>query len=351
MRTTILGGGYAALMAANRLAGHGAAVTVITPHPWFVERIRLHAVAAGLRTDARIPLATLLDPAVEVVEDTAVRIADDAVHLASGETLAFETLVYAVGSGGPRPTAAHRVATLEGALRLRDALEAEPRAVVTVVGAGLTGVELAAALRSRGRSVRLVTAAPPVRRAARAHLDALARRGVSVETGRTVDLDAAGEGIVVDATGFAPSPLAADSGLPVDAQGRLLVDDRLTVADHPRILGAGDAVRVQGPRAAHLRPACATAMPLGAHAADVVLARVAGTAPAPFGLDYVVQCVDLGSGRGHVQLVRGDDSERSVAVTGRAGGFVKEAVCRMTVRWIKGGDSYSWAGRATAPAQ
>lgn len=360
MTTTILGGGYAALMAANRLARNGEPVRLVTPRPWFTERIRLHAVAAGLRPDARIPLERILDPCVEVIEDTAVRIVDDAVRLASGTTLAFDTLVYAVGSGGPGTTAAHRVATLEDALRLRAALEDDKDAPVTVAGAGLTGIELAAALRVAGRSVRLVTTTIPAGRASRAHLEDLARRGVHVETGRSVDLTEVGSEIVIDATGFTPSSLAADSGLPTDEHGRLFVDDQLTAAGHPQILGAGDAVQVLGPRGAHLRPACATAMPLGAHAADVVLARRDGLAPAAFGLDYVARCVDLGGGRGHVQLVRGDDTERAVALTGRAGGLVKEGVCRMTVRWLGGAERYTWAGRgrsetgaieAASPAQ
>ena len=64
MTTTVLGAGYAGIMAANRLAGHGEEVALVTPHPWFVERIRLHTVASGARTDARRDLATLLHPAV-----------------------------------------------------------------------------------------------------------------------------------------------------------------------------------------------------------------------------------------------------------------------------------------------
>jgi len=348
MSTMVLGGGYAGVMAANRLASNGETVTLVTPSPWFVERIRLHAVAAGLRGDARVPLAALVDARVAVMDDRAVRIADDGVLLASGERLDFETLVYAVGSGGPGDGRAHHVATLDGARRLRAALVERPDAAVTVVGAGLTGIELAAALRVAGRTVRLVTATVPDGRATRTHLLELERLGVRVETGRTVDVDGLvddGRDIVVAATGFTASSLATDSDLPTDAHGRLVVDEHLTVPGAPRILGAGDGVHVLGRYAAHLRPACATAMPLGAHAADVVRARRDGVRPAPFTLGYVARCVDLGGGRGHVQLVRGDDSERRVAVTGRAGGLVKEGICRMTLRWLAAAQRYSWSGR------
>ena len=155
----------------------------------------------------------------------------------------------------------------------------------------------------------------------------------------------------MDATGFTYPDLAARSGLPTDAQGRLIVDATLTVPGHPRILGAGDAVFVDAPSARHLRPACATALPMGAHAADVIDARRRGVAPEPFDLGYLLQCVDLGEGRGHVQFMRPDDSERRPALTGRTGGLVKEAVCRMTLRWLtqerERPGRFSWASGPT----
>ena len=345
--TTIIGAGYAGVMAANRLAGRGEPVTLVTPHPWFVERIRLHALAAGTRPDVRRELSSMLHPAVEVVAGTVTRIDDDSVRLASGESLGYETLIYAVGSGAGS-SAAFRVSSEADALRLREALRAQPEATVTVVGAGLTGVELAGVLTEAGRRVRLVAESPPARRAAAAHLDELRRRAVEVEF-RRHDFDERAEGITVDATGFGIPSLAADSGLPVDDQGRLLVDATLTVPGHPRILGAGDAVRMEGAR--HLRPACATALPMGAHAADVIDARRRGVAPEPFDLGYLLQCVDLGEGRGHVQFVRPDDSERRPALTGRTGGLVKEAVCRMTLRWLtqerERPGRFSWASGPT----
>lgn len=352
MSTTVIGAGYAGTMAANRLAGRGEPVTVITPHPWFVERIRLHAVAAGQRDHARRDLAGLLHPAVELVSGTVAHIGEDTIVLGDGAQLDYDTLVYAAGSGARRP-GVWSIADADGAERLRAELCARPGEQVTVVGAGLTGVELAGALRAAGRRVRLVTSTPQVRAASRAHLGELARGGVTVEMAR-VDLDTERDGIVVDATGFGFPSLAADSGLPVDAQGRLLVDETLTVPGRARILGAGDAVRIDAASATHLRPACATALPMGAHAADVISARRRGDDLPRFDLGYVLQCVDLGGGHGRVQFVRPDDSERPYALTGRAGGLVKEAVCRMTIRWLdqerRRPGRFSWASSATDPA-
>ncbi|MDQ2624355.1 MAG: dehydrogenase, partial [Actinomycetota bacterium] len=108
---------------------------------------------------------------------------------------------------------------------------------------------------------------------------------------------------------------------------------------------------VLGPHGRHLRAACATALPMGAHAADVILARSRGGAAAPFDLGYLMQCVDLGAGRGHVQLVKADDSERPVAVTGRAGGLLKETVCRLTLRWMARAGRYSWPSGPSTDAE
>ncbi|MEZ4678710.1 MAG: FAD-dependent oxidoreductase [Caldilineaceae bacterium] len=71
--------------------------------------------------------------------------------------------------------------------------------------------------------------------------------------------------------------LATMAGLPVDTQGRLLVDETLRVIDHPEIYVAGDAA------ATGLRMACATAMPMGAYVADQLVARLLEQPqPAPF---------------------------------------------------------------------
>ncbi|MBB1153038.1 NAD(P)/FAD-dependent oxidoreductase [Amycolatopsis dendrobii] len=344
MTTTVLGAGYAGVMAANRLAGRGEEVVLVTPNAWFVERIRLHRVATGLRENARLDLETVLNPAVEVVQDTATKVGEDKIQLASGESLPYDTLVYAVGSGASDQNGTYRIVSEQETERFRAALAEEPDAPVTVVGAGLTGVELAGALREAGRVVKLVSTTPE-RRAIQAHLRFLAKQGVEIELGRRVD-PAGLDGLVVDTTGFAVPSLAADSGLPVDDLGRLLVDEQLTVPGHPDILGAGDAVHIETPSC--LRAACATALPMGAHAADVIAARREGGAGQPFRMGYVLQCTDLGGGRGRVQFLHPDDTERAIAIDGRAGGLVKETICRMTVRWLA--QERDRAGRYSWPA-
>src|SRR5690349_273309 len=146
----VLGGGYAGVLAANRLTSRaGVAVTLVNPRPRFVERIRLHQLVAG-SDDAVVDFGDVVAPGVRLVVDSASRIdaAERRVELASGAALDYDYLVYAVGSGSAesRPPGAvehaYPIAALEEAQRLRPALAATPpTAPVTVVGAGPTGIE------------------------------------------------------------------------------------------------------------------------------------------------------------------------------------------------------------------
>lgn len=103
-RVVVIGAGYAGVMAANRLAAAGRSdvgVTVVNPRPDFVERVRLHEHAAGA-THAVRPLSGLLHRDVRLRVATVETIAERSVRLDDGGALAFDHLLYAVGS-----TAAH----------------------------------------------------------------------------------------------------------------------------------------------------------------------------------------------------------------------------------------------------
>ncbi|NEC50054.1 FAD-dependent oxidoreductase, partial [Actinospica acidiphila] len=127
IEVVVLGGGYGGVKAANRLARRaGVSVTLVNPRPDFVERIRLHQLVTG-SDDAVEDFREVLGANVRLVVDTATLIepAERRVSLAGGSTLAYDHLVYAVGSGASAPGVpgaaefAHAVADLDGARRLR----------------------------------------------------------------------------------------------------------------------------------------------------------------------------------------------------------------------------------------
>jgi NADH dehydrogenase FAD-containing subunit len=155
---------------------------------------------------------------------------------------------------------------------------------------------------------------------------------------RTVTVDINGErnelpsAATILATGFDAPELAADSGLATDEIGRLRTDVALTSIDDDRIVGAGDAVAVEGMA---LRMSCQAAEPLGAQAADAVLAKIAGEQPNPVDQGFVAQCASIGRHAATLQFTRRDDSPARAVVTGRLAAWTKELVCRQTVENIR----------------
>ncbi|MDT5223418.1 MAG: hypothetical protein QOG19_825 [Mycobacterium sp.] len=369
----VVGGGYAGTMAANHLRLRADVdITLVNPRPQFVERIRLHQLAAGTGT-ATADYGTLLGRGIRLVVDNADHI--DAVArrvlLASGAALDYDYLIYAVGSTGATPVAvpgaaeyAYMLAELEGAERLRYALaDLHPSAAVTVVGGGLTGIEAAGELAEQGRSVTLVcggilgpSLSGPGRRSVAKQLRKL---GVNVLEAAAVsevrwDSVVLNDGAVLASAatvwtaGFGVPDLATRSGLRTDSLGRLLTDETLTSISDQRIVAAGDAA---APSNQPLRMSCQAAIPLAAQAANTVLSRIAGTAPAALNQAFTGQCISVGRSYGTIQLARTDDTPIRLYIGGRMAASVKELVCKGTVwglrkegakpgwyRWLKGGN-------------
>lgn len=364
-RVVVIGGGYAGVMAANRLRKGATDVTLVNPRAQFVERIRLHQLAID-NDDAVADYATILNPDVRLVVDNAERIDAPArrVELASGATLDYDYLVYAVGSTGAVPAGVpgarefgYPLSELEQAHQLRARLADTPSsAPIVVVGGGLTGIEAAAEFAEAGRTVTLVTdvLGPTLSPAGRGSVAKRLRKlGVAViETpvsAVTADAVVLADGrtlpsaVTVWTAGFGVPGLAAASGLTTDELGRLLADETLTSVDDDRIVGTGDAV---SPSGLPYRMSCQAAMPLGAQAANTVLSRIAGKRPADVNHGMAAQCISLGRRAGTFQVNNIDDSPRRLYIGGRLGAIVKEQVCRWTLNWmrdeaVKPG-SYTW---------
>jgi NADH dehydrogenase FAD-containing subunit len=352
----VIGGGYAGVMAANRLTQRDdVAVVLINPRRTFVERIRLHQVVGG-SDDAVVDYREVLAEGVRLVVDTVTRIdaAERRVTLAAGGTVGYDYLIYAVGSGSADPSVpgaaefAYPIASLEEAQRLRSVVDAAPAAApVTVVGAGPTGIETAAELAEAGRTVTLVCGGvlgPYLHeRGRRLVAKRLARLGVTVHgpgakvtavTRGTVQLGGGRElpsQVTIWAAGFGVPDLAGRSGLSTDAVGRLLTDETLTSVDDVRIVAAGDSA---APSDLPFRMSCQAATRIGAHAADTVLARIAGEQPVPINLGFFGQCISLGRRAGIFQFASKDDTANGLYIGGGPGAMLKEFVCKHTVKHL-----------------
>ncbi|GAA2390776.1 FAD-dependent oxidoreductase [Streptomyces glaucosporus] len=361
-RIIVLGAGYTGAVAAGRLARRlhrdDVAITLVNAEPDFVERVRLHQLAAGQDLRPR-PLGEMfagtgvelrLARVTGVDADRRTVTVEDADG-GAGE-LEYDTLVYALGSGWSDqgvPGAAehaHELASRPGALRLRERLAGlDAGQAVAVVGGGLTGLEataeiaqarpdLAVALVTRGglgdwlsdrgrAHLRKVFGGLGVTVHEHAAVTAVGADRVTTADGRTVPA-----AVTVWTTGFAVHPIARATTLETGATGQIVVDGTMRSVSHPDVYAIGDAAMATGPGGRPLRMSCATGVPTAWQAADAIAARLTGGKLPSTPLRYFNQCVSLGRGEGLIQYVTADDRSVRAALTGRFAAVYKELVCK-----------------------
>ncbi|MEV7530489.1 NAD(P)/FAD-dependent oxidoreductase [Streptomyces hydrogenans] len=360
-RIVVLGAGYTGAVAAGRLAKRlhrdDVTLTLVNPEADFVERVRLHQVAAGQDLTPRPFDQVFAGTGVELklARVAAVDVERKAVTVegaAGREELAYDSLVYALGSGwnhGGVPGVAehaHEVSSRPGALRLRERLAAlEAGRPVVVVGGGLTGLEAATEIAEARPDLDVALVARGafgdwLSEKGRGHLWKVARRlGVTVHEHAAVAAvgadrvtTAAGDDIPADVTvwttGFAVHPLAEATGLELAADGRIAVDATMRSVSHPDVYAVGDAAMALGPGDKPLRMSCASGVPMAWQAADALAARLTGAEVPRVGIRYAQQCVSLGRGEALIQFVTADDRAKEKALTGRFAARYKEFICK-----------------------
>jgi NADH:quinone reductase (non-electrogenic) len=313
-RVVIAGAGFAGFHAARRLgrlARGKLDIVLVNPTDYFLYLPLLPEVAAGIldpRTVAA-PVTALhgVRHVLGAVTDIDVEGRQLTVTDAEGgaRPLGYDQLVIALGSVNkllPVPGVAdhaHGFRSLAEAMYLRDHLlrqielaeladdraERAARCTFVVVGAGYTGTEVAAsgqlltqtaARRRPGLSDQqlrwlLIDLAPRIMpeldpRLSATATEVLSGRGVEIHTGTSVERATAdgvklSDGEFVPArsliwcVGVRPDAMVARLGLPMQ-DGRLTVDEYLTVPGHPEIYACGDAAAVPD----LIRPGSVTAM-------------------------------------------------------------------------------------------
>jgi NADH dehydrogenase len=345
----IVGGGFAGLwgaMAAVRQlddAGRAADVRVslVSRDRHLTIRPRLHEAHPG--EHMRVPLSGVLGPiGVDLVHATATGIdADRRVVLvtdAGGGTrsLSYDRLLLAAGSQLHRPDvpglAEHgwSADTFEDAMALEAHLQRlaaapdEPgRLTAVVVGAGFTGIEVAAEMVTRLRElagggagaarVRVVlveradVVGPDLGDKPRPVIEeALAALGVELRLAATVQsIDRGGMWLgigerveartVIWAAGLRASPVAALASLPMDSLGRLCVDAGLRAEGATDVFAAGDVARAMADSEHPTLMSCQHAMTTGAFAGINVARDLLDLAPTPYAPLPYQTCLDLGA--------------------------------------------------------
>jgi NADH dehydrogenase len=342
-RILVVGAGFAGLYAAlgmKRLVPAGHRITVVNPENFMQYQPFLPEVASGT-IDPRavvVPLRRVLRHC-EVVIGEVVRLDHEArvatVRVPDGRERAqpYDIVVLAAGSRSrvlPIPgLAEHGVGfkTVQEAIYLRNrvlsrldvAAETEDperrRGALTFVfvGGGFAGVEALGELEDLSRDAIesypmlhasqmrwvLVEVAGAILPELGDDLagyarDRLLERGIeivlhtrleSTEDGviRLSDGQSFPADTLVWTAGVTPSPLAADSGFPVDAAGRVIVRDDLRVEGLDDVWAAGDAAAVPDRSTGGIMPPTAQhGMRQGRHVAANIAAVLEGRRPAPF---------------------------------------------------------------------
>jgi len=336
-RVVVIGAGFGGLNAARALGRCPVQVTVLDRNNFHLFQPLLYQVATATLSPAQItmPLRRILrrqrNTDVYLSEVKGVDVAGRRVLL-EDRSVPYDYLVIATGSGpgyfghDDWSRFAPPLKSIEDALLIRrkillafEAAEAEPDAgkrtsllTFVLVGAGPTGVEMAGAIAEIARAtlaseyrnidpksarIVLLEAEPRIlngfpeslAQAARSKLEAM---GVEIRLGHPVDqCDSDGVQVggvripartVLWTAGVVASPAGRWLGVPIDRQGRVLVQADLSVPGHPDIFVIGDAahVEVDGKALPGLAP---VAMQEGRHVAHVLRRRLTGDrGPLPF---------------------------------------------------------------------
>ncbi|QOZ54903.1 NAD(P)/FAD-dependent oxidoreductase [Bradyrhizobium sp. CCBAU 53338] len=370
-RIVVLGAGFAGLWAAIGAArmreaigeaGRDIEIHLIDRNPYHNIRVRNYEVDLS---DVALPLAQLLDPVGVthgIGEVEAIDPARRQIALVTGrgeETLSYDRLVLALGSEVMRPDIpglaehAFDVDTYAAARRLEEHLTSlghsapsPGRSTIVVVGAGFTGIEVAAEMPDRlmragitgSRRIILVDPnravgatigdrARPVIETALSSLEVETRLGV-----RVVSVEASGVRLssgefiaaqtLIWCAGMRASRRAEDFPEARDRLGRLLVDPFMRIADLPGVFAAGDVASsvVDG-----LHPtvmSCQFARPMGRFAGHNVVADLVGRPMLPLRIDWYVTVLDLGDWG----ALYTEGWDREVRTTGQAAKATKQTI-------------------------
>ena len=335
----IIGGGFAGLGCAQRLADHDdVSVTLIdrNNHHQFLPLLYQVATSQLAPSDVAHSLRGVFagkeNVDVKLAEIAAVDTAAKTVTATDGEQWAGDALVLAAGSQpnffGTPGASEHSfpLYSLDDATRLRsrilgifEQVDRNPGLVergalnFVVVGGGPTGVEVAGAIADM-----LTVTVPAEYRAldaSAAHLylldygDALLKpfsdeahgyvakvltdKGVEVRLGTGVKQVASGHAVLSDGAlvatrcviwggGIKAAPVATASGLAQGRGGRIDVQPDLTVPDSPGVYAIGDVANIPGPDDGPLPQLGSVALQSGICAADNILADFEGKPTKPF---------------------------------------------------------------------
>jgi NADH dehydrogenase len=408
-RVLILGGGFAGVGAAQKLAKADVDVVVVDKHDYHTFQPLLYQLATGLLETSAVghSLRDLVqdqdNAAVHKATVKAIDLEAREVEFAEMAPIAYDYLVLAFGAEvnffGTEGAAEHAfpMYTLRDAMRLKEhvlgrweaadkdpALAEDGALNVVVVGGGPTGVETAGAMAELYRAslakdypnlprdsarIVLVEAGPEVFAMFKPDIrtyteQALKKRTVEVMTGEMVESISPTRvslksGTVLEAhtlvwgAGLQGNRLVRLLGLDLERGDRIAVGPELTIPDHPEVFAVGDIAAITDAKTTQTLPQLGSvALQSGEHAGKTIARRVAGKETKPFKYRDKGTMATIGRGAAVVQMLGGRTMKGKTAQL--AWGTVHLALlptnedrAKAVIDWAGAGLSHQRVGRIT----
>lgn len=299
-RIVILGGGYGGLTVATELLHErlpdDCRLTLIDRMPFQGLKTEYYALAAGTVPDIALRVAFPVDPRLilKFGEVTAVDLEQKCVYMAGDEPVAYDILVIALGCvdkyhgiPGAQEFSCSIQTFSSSRMTYQQVGDVKPYGQVTIVGGGLSGVEVAAELRESrpDLNIRILDRGPSVLSAfpgkaqdyvrswflehdveMRGHV-ALSRldRGVLYDKGNAIETD-----VTVWTAGIQPSPIVQSIAGEKDAMGRLILTEQYHLPDDDSVFVVGDCASLP------FAPSGQAAEAQGKQVAEVIHAQLRG---------------------------------------------------------------------------
>lgn len=266
----ILGGGYGGLTLALHLLEqdppHGTEIVLIDRMPYQGLKTEYYALAAGTVSEAEIRVAFPTDPRIilKYGEVTGVDLDNKLVLMDQNDPVSYDWLVIALGCVDKfhgiigADTYAHGIQTLSASRKTYQAInDLNPYSQVSIVGGGLSGVEIASELRESrpDLNIRMIDRSASILSSFPDKLQAYVRDWFiehDIEMLSRVSLQRVEPGMLYNGeqeistdltvwtAGIQPSPIVQNLDLPKDNQGRVLLNEYHQVPAYPDVFVVGD---------------------------------------------------------------------------------------------------------------
>ncbi|MFD2613722.1 NAD(P)/FAD-dependent oxidoreductase [Paenibacillus gansuensis] len=300
----ILGGGYGGLTVAMELLEKelpkDTSIMMIDRMPYQGLKTEYYALASGTVSDMDIRVGFPEDPRLilKYGNVTEINLEQQTIQLNGEEAISYDWLVIALGCTDKyhgildAETYSHSIQSLSSTRKAYQALnDVKPYGQVSIVGGGLSGVEVASELRESrpDLNIRIIDRGPSILSAFPTKLQDYVREWFlehEVEMQSFISLTRLENGVLwdkdvnpiyTDATvwtaGIQPVQVVHELKVPKDSQGRVLLNEYHQIPEHPEVFVVGDCASLP------FSPSAQAAEAQGKQVVEVITAIWKGKTP------------------------------------------------------------------------